>query len=109
MKTNYDAFIESVKDITALAELLSAVTTDDDFPWAKWFDKKYCKNCPPIACRDSVSKTILGIESYFRGTVECAYCELIDKCKFFPDLDSIPTEAEVIEMWLREEVRDEND
>lgn len=106
MRTNYDVFLESVKDIDSLSSLLGTLANGDVPPWTDWFDKKYCKNCPVVSCSDSVSKQILGIDSYYGGTVECAYCELEFKCRFFPELNRTPTETDVIKLWLAEDKND---
>lgn len=62
--------------------------------WLKWFDKKYCKNCPDIMCK------------YEDGLTEfpCSYCEINDKCKFFSEKESVPNGKEIIKMWLESEV-----
>ena len=63
-------------------------------PWMLWFTNKYCENCEPIKCR------------YPEGTHEfnCSYCELENKCKFFPAMEETPDNRDMIEMWLKEAV-----
>jgi len=80
----------------------------DNSSWTNWFAKKYCDNCESIECRYVEAKEKLGITPFYDDTIECAYCELADesgikRCRFFPDLDDIPNNREVIKMWLEEE------
>lgn len=84
--------------IKELVELL-----DDNFgfiadaPWDRLFSEKYCKNCEPIMC-------------HYEGSTHefpCAWCELNDdKCKFFPKMDKVPNNKEIIKMWLETEVEE---
>jgi hypothetical protein len=32
--------------------------------------------------------------------VKFAWCEFHEKCKFFPNLEEIPDDKEIIKMWL---------
>lgn len=92
-------------NLTELAQELNSLTETDCAPWDEEFDKKYCKNCPSIECEYECAQKWSRFYSDNRTiTIKCSYCELHDKCKFFPDKNSIPTDAEVIEMWLKEEV-----
>lgn len=63
--------------------------------WTLWFDKKYCSKCGSIVCH------------YEDSTREfpCAWCELNGSCKFFPELKSVPNNKEVINLWLKSEVK----
>lgn len=65
----------------------------DFAPWTLWFDKKYCKHCPHIICKDDDSS----------GTFPMAWCEVYETCKFFPDFNDIPMNEDVIKMWLESE------
>ena len=74
----------------------------DDFPWDEWFNRKYCMNCPVIIKKvDSI---------LYPGKVnrEFAYCEVNDKCRYFPDAGSILSQQEIIKLWLQEEVETNN-
>ena len=71
----------------------------DDSPWIKKKKKTYCKNCESIKSR---SKQYNTETSY-------AYCELHDNCKFFPDIEYIPDNKDIIRMWLESEMRNNND
>jgi hypothetical protein len=79
-----------------LAEWLSKNGRYENSPWSLWFDKKYCSNCESIMC------------SYPNSTHKfpCAWCELNDGCKFFPDTKGIPSDKKVIEMWLKVKTED---
>ena len=89
--------------LTEFAQELNSITELGCAPWEVEFDKKFCKNCEPIECEYECAseweKVYCG-----KGKISLSYCELHDKCRFFPDKNSIPTDAEVIEMWLKEEV-----
>lgn len=65
----------------------------DSSPWMKWFDQKYCKNCPSIKCKYED-----GIRQF-----PASWCELYDKCKFFPDMPDVPDNKDIIRMWLESE------
>ena len=77
----------------------------DSAPWAEWFDVNYCKKCKPITCK--IEASTIGIEPlYPKQEVDCAYCELHKNCKFFKHLDRIPTNEDIIKMWLLEETEE---
>ena len=76
--------------VEKLAEWLDENCQFDDSPWMKWFDEKYCQNCEPIMC-------------HYEGSTRefsCAWCELNDKCKFFPDMNEAPDHKTIIKLWL---------
>ena len=77
----------------------------DTAPWSGWFSKKYCDKCESIKCKYADAEEKLGLSPFARynGEVECAYCELEGRCKFFPDLEDVPDNLETIKMWLAEE------
>lgn len=80
----------------------------DGSPWNDWFNKRFCESCESIELKYEDSKTILGIEPLSLDlTSECSYCECYDHCRFFPSLKEIPSNKEIIEMWLLEEVENE--
>ena len=63
-------------------------------------------------CKAADCKEKLGIDPWYGADMECAYCELIDeagckKCRFFPEMNDVPDNKQVIEMWLKETVPDE--
>lgn len=98
--------------IDELAEWLDKNGSFDVSPWSEWFGKTYCDKCESIKCRYADAEEKLGFTPYifgsYNGDLECAYCELADesgvkRCRFFPELDDVPDNKEVIEMWLIEE------
>lgn len=101
MKTNYDNLHAMTLD-----ELATWIDKHGDFdgaPWMNWFDKNYCKKCEPIQCDADTARKELGLDCFYGSGVECAYCELNHKCKFFPDMDDIPDSYDTILMWLEQE------
>ena len=96
-------FIKSLS-IDELAEWLDKYGSFDSSPWAEWFAKKYCDNCESIKCKYEDAEEQLGFSpySFHSGDVECAYCELEGKCRFFADLDEAPDNLTTIKMWLAE-------
>ena len=65
----------------------------DNAPWIRWFNKKYCQHCKAI-----VSTSLNGA-----WETEASYCEVNDKCSYFSDLNKIPSNLEIIKMWLEAE------
>lgn len=62
----------------------------DGSPWIKWWEKKYCQACDSELVRDVDT----GRE------MECAWCELHGKCRFFQEMDYVPDNKDIIKMWL---------
>lgn len=90
-----------------LAEWLDEHGMYDNSPWSTWFDKNYCSKCESIECKvidDDISKK-LGFKPRY-GNIQCAYCELEKKCKFFPDLEETPSCSDIIEMWLEQSMEE---
>ena len=83
-------------DVNQFAEWLDKYCAFDESPWIKWFDELYCKKCESIMCHYEDNK----------NEFPCSYCELEDKCRFFPDLDGVPDNKMIIKMWLESEVDD---
>lgn len=95
----------SLEDFTAW---LDEYGQFDHAPWSDWFAKKYCDNCESIKVTYIDAKEKLGLHPFYNQSFECAFCELADgcgvkKCRFFPDLEDVPDNKEVIKMWLSEE------
>ena len=63
-------------------------------PWSEWFDNKYCGKCDPEE----------GTMVDTGKKVQCAWCELHKKCKFFPELEYMLNDKEIIKMWLEVEI-----
>lgn len=102
--TIYDKFINSSKE--ALAEWLDEHGMFDDSPWMKWFDNNYCQKCESEIIKRADSKLKLGFELKYVSQTECSYCEVYKHCRFFPDKKEVPSNKEIIEMWLSLEVKD---
>ncbi len=90
-----------------LAEWLDRNGQFDDSPWSNWFNENYCSKCDSVKCKYVDAEEKLGFTPYifgsYSGDLECAYCELEHKCRFFPDLEDTPGNLETIKMWLTEE------
>lgn len=69
----------------------------DTAPWTVWFADKYCDNCESIMCHYEDSEY----------EFPCAWCELNDGCKFFPEMDEVPDNKAIIKLWLESEVNNE--
>lgn len=61
--------------------------------WLNWFDENYCQKCEPI----------MGKYTDSDKEMEFGWCELNHKCKYFQDLDSIPSDEQMVRMWLESE------
>ena len=87
------------KNIDELAEWLDKHCEFDTAPWWRFWDKNYCNKCEPeIAYITNPNKDIdSDIE------LECAWCELHHKCKFFQEMNDIPDIKQTIKMWLMSE------
>lgn len=79
------------KNLDELAKWLNEHGCDDS-PWILWFDKNYCKKCDCIPYDESTPWK------------ECAWCEVHDKCRFFPEMDGVPDCLQIVKMWLESEV-----
>lgn len=90
------------------AEWLDENGMFDGSPWMNWFDKNYCQKCESIKCKytDAVEK--LDIFPFNDNSIECAYCELEHKCKYFPDMEEVPDMKYIIKLWLNSEEEDDN-
>jgi hypothetical protein len=72
------------------------------------FTEKYCSKCESIKCKYADAEEKLGFSPFsYSGEIECAYCELENKCRFFSELEDAPSNVEMIKMWLIEETEDE--
>jgi hypothetical protein len=76
----------------------------DGSPWMTWFNDNYCSKCESVKCKYIDAEHKLGIKPFYKHDIECAYCELEKQCKFFPDMDDIPDNLDIIKMWLSQEV-----
>ena len=81
------------KSFDEFAKWLDQYCSFEDSLWVKWYNDKYCNNCP-----SEIGK--------FEGSdreIEFCWCELYDKCKFFQDMEESPNSLEMIKMWLESE------
>lgn len=92
------------KSLDEIADLIDKYGQFDGSPWMKWFDENYCKNCEPIKVKLS-KKAKKEFGCGLREEVECTYCELKNKCKFFPDIEKgEPNSKDIVKMWLEEKI-----
>lgn len=82
--------------VDEFAEWLDKNGMWDNSPWSKWFDSTYCQNCEDI--KKECESNGLYAEMRF------AWCEVHNRCKFFPDRDEVPDSKEIVKMWLESEV-----
>ena len=93
----YDYITSLAKD--QLIDWLDTYADYDEAPWRKWFDDNYCKKCESIECSYADCEK-LNIKPFYKSSITCAYCELENKCKYFPELDTIPDSRKIIELWM---------
>ena len=102
--TRYEQFTSmSIED---LATWIDEHGQFDNSPWMNWFDEHYCRNCPSIILTKEEQKEKLGFEVLYNINATCAYCEIHKECRFFQGRPT-PTLQEIILMWLKEAVADE--
>ena len=84
---------EYLKSLTLddLVEWLDKYGQFDGAPWSDWFDTEYCSQCESIE---------VEVPAFNNTKAKCAYCELENKCKYFPCLDKVPDLKEILKMWL---------
>jgi hypothetical protein len=94
-------------DLDQLTEWLDKNGMFDNSPWLNSFTEKYCSKCESIKCKYADAEEKLGFYLYARcsGEVECVYCELYNRCRFFENLEDVPDNKEMIKMWLEEEAK----
>lgn len=85
------------KNMDEFVEWLYSNFDIDSAPWVNWFDNNYCSKCDHITAY---------IKDYQRD-MNFAWCEIYEKCKFFPELDGSPDSKQVIKMWLESECKNE--
>ena len=92
-------------DIESFAKWLDEHGQFDGSPWMDFFNENYCKKCESIKVKSGISEKKLGLSPLkYGGTVECAWCELHGKCKHFKKLKEVPSNIDIIKMWLSLEV-----
>ena len=80
-------------NIDEFAEWLDKYGMFDGSPWLDWWDGNYCSNCDAVVC----------YVPYLERDSKVSWCELYNKCKFFPNMNDVPNSKEIIEMWLESE------
>ena len=91
--------------LEGLAGWFDSLEYSEDSPWNQWFDSEYCNNCDSVECSHE-EYWGKDKEPFSNRTVTCAYCELYNKCRYFPDMEAQPTHEEVITMWLRKDMEE---
>lgn len=90
--------IDKIKSLSLdkFADWLDKYGMFEDSPWLNWWNETYCNNCK--------SEIVRVVEN--GREMECAWCEIYDKCKFFQDMKSAPDTKQIIKMWLEGESDD---
>lgn len=97
--TNFDK-LKSMS-IEELTEFLNVNGMYDNTPWMNWWDKQYCDKCLSLHLTSDEAEDKLGITPFLNETYECPYCEVHNKCKYFPELEETPSMKEIIKLWLQ--------
>lgn len=85
------------KTIDEFDEWLDKYGIFGDYPWVNWWNDNYCCKCDHITGR------------YFdyERDLQFSWCELYGKCKFFQNMDYMPSGKDMVKMWLESEVENE--
>ena len=90
--------------VDELAKWLDEYGQFDTAPWMTWWNDNYCEQCESITVKITEEDKLKNHISCLRDEFECAYCEINDnKCKFFPEMEDMPDNVEIIKLWLEEE------
>lgn len=87
---NFDNF--KSMNIDELVEWLDEYGNFEESPWMNWFNDTYCNN---VKCPTEKAY----VKDYGRE-MKFGWCELNGNCKFFPEFKDIPSNKEIIKMWL---------
>lgn len=87
--------LENIRKMSAeaLAQYLGALGSLETSPWMVWWNKRYCNECESV-------KTYVP---YLDKEADCAFCELENQCRFFPELSEGPDIDQIIVLWLKAE------
>ena len=66
----------------------------EDSPWIIAFNETFCLNCD----NSKVIVNFFGQEK----EVECAYCELYNKCYYFKELNRAVDSLDILKWWLEQ-------
>ncbi len=86
-----------------LAKWLDTHGQFDSSPWSSWFSETYCDNCETIKCKYVDDNDLLDVTPPYNREIACAFCELENKCRFFPEREDVPDNIATIKMWLLKE------
>ena len=93
--------------IDELAEWLDQNGIIDNSPWLEDFNDKYCAKCESVMCKYEDAEKAVGFKPLFSDDeIECAYCEVYKKCRYFEEMDEVPDGKEMVRLWLEEEVEE---
>lgn len=90
--------------ISDLAKWLYKNGIIDNSPWFEDFNNQYCANCESVMCKYEDAEKTLGFKPFYDYEVECAYCEIYKKCRYFEDMAEVPDGVEMVKLWLESEV-----
>ena len=91
--------------IDELAKWLDENGAIDSSSWFEDFDNKYCAKCEAVMCSYEDAEAAVGFKPLFSDDgIECAYCEIYKKCRFFEKLEEVPDGKEMAKLWLKAEV-----
>ena len=98
---------EKIKSMSSeeFAKWLNKKNMVDNTPWMNWWETNYCDHCDPLTVKAEDAEALLGLKPFNNEPLLCAYCELHDDCKFFPNRE-VPSITEIIKMWLEVEYED---
>lgn len=84
------------KSIDEIAEWFDEYGTYDGAPHIRFWDENYCKKC----------ELVEAYVAEFGDMYDCAWCELNgNKCRFFQEMDEMPSNKQIIKMWLESEFK----
>ena len=94
------------KNIDELAEWLDKYGAYDGSPWMEWWNENYCQKCEMVTMPREEYAHIVGWKPCpdYHGNIECGYCEVNGRCRYFEDMDEVPDNTEIIKMWLESEI-----
>ena len=91
--------------VDELAKWLDQNGIIDNSPWFEDFNSKYCSNCESVMCKYEDAEKVVEFKPMFDyDEIECAYCEIYKKCRYFEDMDEVPDGVEMVRLWLETEV-----
>ena len=98
---------EKLKSMTIedLATWLDQNGIIDNSPWLEYFNNKYCANCESVICKYEDAEKVVGFKPFYDDEIECAYCEIYQKCRYFQDINDVPDGKEIVKLWLESEVQ----